>query len=281
MDFRATSAIRTALARAPLRDTGRTVGGGDNVNGALRVLETVGEPSYGIIAKPAAAGAVQEVVAARIGARLGIDHLLPVAVLRDDTALLQLIDGAPAGSLGVRSSAALDTALAGRWVQAGAGPAQAQRAAQRDRELLSTFDHLLSNDDRHPANLMLGHRAVGAIDQGSIGNGEMPDALVPRLAPWFVADATTVGGHVQLGADALAAVRALDPAGVAGELRALRDAAGMPNLHNPLLDGVASSAFADRVLQRLDHVQRTGGFDWVSAHHVAPPEPRILELAVR
>jgi len=264
------------LAQGVLHDTGRTVGGTDNVNGQLNVVRAqLGAEGVDAITKSVRAQGVQEYVAPRIGELFGIGHLFPATVLRNDAAIIAFVPGTTAKGAGVTSVATLDAALGAMYLRMGATRLEAGASATRDRQLLGTFDYALANDDRHPANLMVARSQVSAVDQGSIGNGEMPDALVPRLGKWY--QGGEVDGRVRLDAAALEVVRSIEPQALLRELDGLAAARTGLARTDALLDGVASDTYRERVLQRLRHVQENGSYEWRSSIDTPSPEPRILE----
>ncbi|MCW2949250.1 MAG: hypothetical protein JWN41_263, partial [Thermoleophilia bacterium] len=227
MDLSRTAAIARELERAPLRDTGRVVGGADNVNGALHVLEAdTPMGPIAVVSKPMHAQALQEFVVSRSAARFGLAHLSPAIAMHGDDALIEFVTGTLAGEYGtrgIRDIRALDAAIAVTHLDSSPTMAAAMVRGRRDRELLGALDFAKANDDRHPHAVMVEPKRVTAFDGGSVGNGEMPDPLTPRLGPWFQAGGPD-SGVVHLHDEAMEVIASIRDEDLVSDLAIYRNA---------------------------------------------------------
>jgi hypothetical protein len=192
--------------------SGGTLGAaGENLNGVLHTSlfqDLVTGFTSHVVAKPPYAQAAQDALGWGLARRLGVDELVPGALVHEDgTALEELVAGATARSQGIGSYAALeDVATAARLhADPTLAPDAARSAARTNLELLSAIDYLIGNSDR-TGNNVLADAATGVryIDFGFAG-ASGGNQLRPALLPTFLRE--DAPGQMRLGADAMSRLR--------------------------------------------------------------------------
>jgi hypothetical protein len=263
---------------------------GVNLNGVLHtsLFRDLASGVEGrVVAKPPYAQAAQDALGWGIARRLGVDELVPGALVRHDgTAFEEIVAGATARSQGIGSYAALEDLQTAARLHADPqlAPDAARAAARTDLELLNAIDYVIGNSDRTASNVLAdATTGVRYIDFGFAG-ASGGNQLRPVLLSTFVRD--DAPGQMRLGADAMARLRDglshLDLSELHEQLR--RDIAVQPAIGGTfkqhatdamLRRAVSSSHFLVDMQARLDELLRTGA---ISYRPLTPTTERAVWL---
>ena len=225
-----------------------------------------------VVIKPMQAQAAQEEFGWKLARAMGIGAYVPAVARRaHGEAVLQRVPGVSLHQAGIGDDARLEQALvaAHRTSTPTLSLSQAAQAGRIDLQLLSTFDYLLANIDRH-ANNGLWDAAAGVafIDSGHTGLGASARYGGSQLQPVLKGNLLPIPRSSNQ--QELATVW-LDPATVAllrTRLDSARlldlhasvfasDAAPVPTVGDPvyaMLQHAASAEFRDGLAMRLEHV---------------------------
>lgn len=251
---------------------------GEGMNGVLyrvRVHDPAapGASPTWVVEKPAGAQAAQEELGWRLARALGIDHLVPAAVRREDgTARIMLRPGEALSLAGIHDVRHLEQALAAghlRDAALGVDVLGSAQSARIERQLLQVFDYLLANNDRRAANGLY-DAATGTlsfIDSGHAGRGTLQHNGGSVLEPALQAfQAGRGGGRVDLDPVVVDYLRRrLRPEDVRAIHRTVFDD---PEIAGPagrtigerFIGHVRSDGYREGMVQRLEHVLESGGY---------------------
>jgi hypothetical protein len=233
------------------------------------------------VRRPPSKDAIQEEFVSKFAHALGIDYLFAKGAVRPDGfAYVEFVPGEQARRVGVDAVEDLDRVLTGWYLEnhPELGAELAARHAVRDRQLLQFTDYTVAMLDRHKRNVMVdvAHHGVRYIDNGSMGRGELANALEPLMIS-FYQSGRAGGSSVVLDPGTLEVIRERLTPDVLAELHGVLARSPQGSLPTLSLSGrfdLAGPGFLERMQARVDHVLATGAFeyhrsgfwDWFSEH---------------